>query len=57
LRSKIAFYLSLLALIFGCLALLELIVGEGVTGWLFTVGVIGTVVCIPLAVILELITK
>jgi len=44
-------------LIFGCLALLELIVGEGVTGWLFTVGVIGTVVCIPLAVILELITK
>ena len=55
--KKFAFYLSIVALIFGCLAILDLIVGEGVTGWLFTIGAIGNLMTIPLAVILELITK
>ena len=57
LRSKFAFYLSLVALIFGCLAILDLVVGEGVAGWLFTMGAIGNLVFVPLAVILELIAK
>ena len=55
--KKFAFYLGVVALIFGCLAIFDLIVGEGVTGWLFAVGAIGAIVCIPSAVILELVTK
>jgi hypothetical protein len=53
LRSKVAFYLSFVALVLACLAIIDLIVGEGVTGWLFTIGTLGSLVCVPLSVILE----
>jgi hypothetical protein len=57
LKSKFAFYVSLVALVFGCVAILDLVVGEGVTGWLFAIGVIGNLVSVPLSVILELTAK
>jgi hypothetical protein len=57
LRSKFAFYVSLVALVFGFVAILDLVVGEGVTGWLFTIGVIGNLVSVLLSVILELTAK
>jgi hypothetical protein len=53
LSSKIAFYLSLVAFFFACLAILDLVAGEGVAGWLFTIGAIGNSVSVPLAIILE----
>ena len=56
-KEKLGFYLSVVALIFGCFALLGLIIDEGVAGWLFTTGAIGYLISVMLAVIVEQIIK